>query len=79
MDPEELRALVMTRREELKHLVQPPSPNRTTHEHQFTTAPLTAHQGGSTLSASRMDDFVEVVTWRRLSTAHQCATFASNL
>ncbi len=67
MNPEELRERVMTGREELKHLVNPPSPNRTTHARQFTTAPLTAHQGGSTLSASGMHDFVEVVTWRRLN------------
>jgi hypothetical protein len=67
MDPEELRERVMTGREELKHLVNPPPPNRTTHARQFTTAPLTAHQGGSTLSASRVHDFVEVVIWRRLA------------
>lgn len=67
MNPEELRERVMTGREELKHLVNPPSPNRTTHARQFTTAPLTAHQGGSTLSVSGIQDFVEVVTWRRLN------------
>lgn len=67
IDPEELRELVMTRREELKHLVQP-SRNRTTHAHQTTTAPLTGHQGGSSPSALGVDDFVEVVTWRRLPT-----------
>ncbi|KAA0982688.1 hypothetical protein FQ192_31310 [Pseudomonas sp. ANT_J12] len=67
MDPEELRELVTTGREELKHLVQPPSSNRTTHVPPFTTAPLTGHQGGSSPSASGMDDFVEVVTWRRLA------------
>lgn len=64
-DPEELRELVMTGREELKHLVQP-SPNRTTQTHQSTKAPLTAHQYDSTLSASGMQDFVEVLTWRRV-------------
>lgn len=63
----ELRERVMASREELKHLVLPPSSNRTTHAYQFTTAHLTGHQGGSSPSASRVDDFVEVVTWRRLT------------
>ncbi|MBT2371305.1 hypothetical protein [Pseudomonas fluorescens] len=67
IDPEELRERVMASREELKHLVQPPSSNRTTHAPPFTTAPSTGHQGGSSPSASGMDDFVEVVTWRRLA------------
>jgi hypothetical protein len=67
MDPEELRERVMTGREELKHLVNPPPPNRTTRTRQFSTATLITHQGGSTLSASGVDDFVEVVTWRRLA------------
>ncbi|MGF6398411.1 hypothetical protein ABH905_002077 [Pseudomonas frederiksbergensis] len=65
MDPEELREQVVTGRKELKHLVQP-SPNSTTHAHQ-STAPLIAHQGHPAQCASRVDDFVEVVTWRRLS------------
>ncbi|URM27060.1 hypothetical protein LLY42_24890 [Pseudomonas frederiksbergensis] len=67
IDREELREHVVTGRKELKHLVNPPPLNRTSRARQFTTAPLTAHQGGSTLSASGMHDFVEVVTWRRLN------------
>jgi hypothetical protein len=67
IDPEELRERVMASREELKHLVQPPSSNRTTHAPPYTTARSTGHQGGSSPSASGMDDFVEVVTWRRLA------------
>lgn len=63
MDPQELRELVMTARHELKHLVQP-SPYRTTYARQSTTATLATHQGD--LAAS-VDDFVEVVTWRRLN------------
>lgn len=51
MNPEELRELVMNGRKELKHLVQP-SPTCTTRTHQSTNAPLTATQGGSTLSHS---------------------------
>ncbi|UUT24058.1 hypothetical protein [Pseudomonas sp. T8] len=66
MDPEELRERVMTGREELKHLVQP-SPNRSTHAHHSTTAPLIANQGHPAQYASRVHDFVEVVTWRRLN------------
>lgn len=66
IDREELRELVMTGRKELKHLVQP-SPNRTTHAHQSNTAPLTSHQGTPSASASEINDFIEVVTWRRLA------------
>lgn len=66
MDPEELREQVVTGRKELKYLVQP-LPNRTTHAHQSTTAPLTAHQRHPAQCSSRVDDFVEVVTWRRLA------------
>ncbi|WP_146114715.1 hypothetical protein [Pseudomonas frederiksbergensis] len=68
MDPEELREQVVTDRKELKHLVQP-SPNRATHAHQSTTAPLTARQGHAAQCTSRVDDFVEVVTWRRLNSS----------
>lgn len=67
MDPEELRELVMTRRKELKPLVNPLPPNRTTHAHQSTTAPPIAHQGHPAQFALRVDAFVEVVTWRRLN------------
>ncbi|MDR8364109.1 hypothetical protein [Pseudomonas sp. JL3] len=69
IDREELREHVVTGRKELKHLVNPPPLNRTSRARQFTTASLTAHQGGSTLSASGMHDFVEVVTWRRLNSS----------
>ena len=65
MDPEELRELVITRRKELKPLVQP-SPNCTAQAHHATTTPLTAHQGSRSPGASEMNDFIEVVTWRRL-------------
>ena len=67
MDPEELRERVMASREKLKHLVQPSASNHTTHVHQFTTAHLTGHQGGSSPSATGVSDFLEVVTWRRLT------------
>lgn len=66
MNPEELRERVMTGREELKHLVQP-APNCTIHTQQSSTVPLTGHQGGPSPNASAMDDFVEVVIWRRLA------------
>lgn len=65
MDPEELREHVVTGRKKLKYLVQP-SPNHTTHAHQ-STAPLIAHQGHPAQCAPRVDDFVEVVTWRSLN------------
>lgn len=65
-DPDELRELVMAERKKLKHLVQS-SLNRTTQTHQSITAPLTTHQGDQEPSASGLNEFVEVVTWRRLN------------
>lgn len=65
MDPEELREQVVTGRKELKHLVQS-SPNRTTQTHQSTTAALPPLQSEPATSASRVHDFIEVVTWRSL-------------